>query len=146
MPDGSRYDTVDNSRPFVEAVYDPLPPTIDEQKTNLLSSLATKRYDVEVGGFDYLGKRVLSDRESQSKIQGLMVGIQLLGDAFSTSWKCKDGEWLMLDKNTALGMIGAALTHVSTLYVREGVLADQIKNATTQEELDTLSSLVQNFA
>lgn len=117
-------------------------PTPDELKAALIADLATRRYEIEVGGFDYLGARVMSDRESQSKIQGLMVGVQLMGDSFATSWKCSGGQWLSLDKAGAIGLIAAALSHVSGLYTREAALAAQI---TASDDLTGFADRVAAF-
>lgn len=127
----------------VAAALSSLAPTLNEQKASLLADLASRRYELEVGGFDYMGARVMSDRESQSKIQGLMVGVQLMGDSFTTSWKCSGGQWLNLDKAGAIGLIAAALTHVSGLYSREAALAAQIEAAS---DLEGFQEATANFS
>ena len=126
-------------------MYSPIPPTIDERKFTLLSALADKRWQKEVGGFLFHGKTVMSDRESQSKIQGLSIALAAEGETFGLRWKCANNEWLYLNAATAQELIFAALTHVQTQFNREGELSDQINAATTNEELDALTTVVNAF-
>lgn len=123
------------------AASQPVPVTdLATVKAEATAQLAAMRYEREVGGFDYLGERVMSDRESQSKIGDLALGIQFSGDAFSVAWKCYGGEWLHLDKAGALGLIAAGFSHVGGLFNREAVFSERIQAATTVEEVKAILS------
>lgn len=116
-----------------------------DRKAAMLAQLAYRRWQIEVGGFDFRGKRVMSDRDSQAKIQGLVAGISRAGDDFNTAWKCYGGQWLHLDRAGAEELVDTAIVHISTLFSREAHLSDFINEATTQARLDELQVMVDGF-
>ena len=136
-----RVEVVDGEPRIVEVP--PPTPTLDESKADMLDRLATRRWEVETGGFTFRGRRVKSDADSQAKINGLMTGIALLGDSFHTAWKCSDG-WLQLDARGARELVTAGFAHVAVCFAREGELSAAITSA-TEDELPELADAVEAF-
>lgn len=149
-PEGCTLHIGIHARPFMDRIVDgevvPVTtpePTLAERKAGLISRLAERRWEIETGGFEFRGKVVRSDADSQAKVNALMTGIALLGDSFTTSWKCQNG-WLKLDAAGAKALVAAGLTHVSSCFAREGELAEAI-NAATEQDLPALAETVEAF-
>ena len=149
-PEGCTLHIGIHARPFMDRIVDgevvpvtPPEPTLDERKTGLIARLAIRRWEVETGGFAFRGKVVKSDADSQAKINGLMTGIELLGESFHTKWKCQNG-WLQLDAQGAQELVTAGFAHVALCFAREGDLAAMI-DAAAEEDLPSLAEAVEAF-
>lgn len=98
---------------------------IDELNDLLISQLAGIRYDKEVGGVDYLGKAIQTDRETRANWIGILISAQ--GDAnYTVKWKTIDNSFVEYDANQA---IGAALTvsgHVQKCFAAEEYVKNNI--------------------
>ena len=150
IPEGCTRHVGKIARPFRDRLVGDLieevaevPPTLDDRRANLLSRLATRRWEVETGGFAFRGKVVKSDADSQAKVNALMTGIALLGDSFHTKWKCQNG-WLQLDAQGARELVTAGFAHVALCFAREGDLAAMI-DAAAEEDLPSLAEAVEAF-
>jgi hypothetical protein len=99
-----------------------------------LAEISEARYEEEVGGVEYLGVRMHTDRDSQSKYTGAVVALQATG-TLPENWKGIDG-WLEIpDGSTLMNLASAVAQHVNTCFLREKNLSDQIKAAETNEEV-----------
>ena len=149
-PEGCTMHVGVQARPFLDRLVDgvvvpvtPPEPTLAERKAGLISRLAERRWEIETGGFEFRGKVVRSDADSQAKVNALMTGIALLGDSFATSWKCLNG-WLKLDAQGARELVTAGFAHVALCFAREGELSAAITSA-TEDDLTALASAVEAF-
>ena len=150
IPEGCTRHVGKIARPFRDRLVGDLieevaevPPTLDDRRANLLSRLAARRWEVEMGGITFREKHVKSDADSQAKINGLMTGIELLGESFHTKWKCQNG-WLQLDAQGARELVTAGFAHVALCFAREGDLAAMI-DAAAEEDLPSLAEAVEAF-
>ena len=144
IPEGCTRHVGKIARPFRDRLVGDLieevaevPPTLDDRRANLLSRLATRRWEVETGGFAFRGKVVKSDADSQAKVNALMTGIALLGDSFHNGW-------LQLDAQGARELVTAGFAHVALCFAREGDLAAMI-DAAAEEDLPSLAEAVEAF-
>ena len=114
--------------------------------------ISNKRYQAEVGGIEYNGAQIHTDRESQAKIQAaamvaltkltqgsLPSDVQSLIALLPTSldWKGKN-EWLETDDETTIQLAFLVFNHVQQCYQRERQLQEQIEQATTIGELEAI--------
>ena len=114
--------------------------------------ISNKRYQAEVGGIEYNGAQIHTDRESQAKIQAAaMVALTRLTQGSLPSdvqsliallptqldWKGKN-EWLEADDETIIQLAFLVFNHVQQCYQRERQLQEQIDQATTIEELNEI--------
>ena len=114
--------------------------------------ISNKRYQAEVGGIEYNGAQIHTDRESQAKIQAaamvaltkltqgsLPADVQSLIALLPTrlDWKGKN-EWLEADDETIIQLAFLVFTHVQQCYQRERQLQEQIEQATTIGELEAI--------
>lgn len=114
--------------------------------------ISNKRYQAEVGGIEYNGAQIHTDRESQAKIQAaamvaltkltqgsLPADVQSLIALLPTrlDWKGKN-EWLEADDETTIQLAFLVFNHVQQCYQRERQLQEQIEQATTIEELNEI--------
>jgi hypothetical protein len=111
----------------------PTPPTLEEAKASKLAEIADARYNEEVGGIEFRGVTMHTDRESQAKYIGAIVALNALG-TYPPNWKGMDG-WLAIPDGDTLNALAAAVeSHVSACYAREYALQALIEAATTIEE------------
>lgn len=119
----------------------------DELATSLLAHgvfirpkeyAAAKRYALETRGFIFQGHPIATDRESRVSISGMALGASLLGNEFSTSWKCEDGTFITLDATEALALATSVMSFVSACFGVESSIAAAIESGeiTTVEQVD----------
>lgn len=99
---------------------------------------AAKRYTLETGGYVFRGHRIATDRESRVSISGMALGASLLGDQFSTSWKCADGSFITLDAADALALATEVMAFVSACFGVESEVSAGIASGdiTSIEQVD----------
>ena len=117
------------------------------------AEIANARYQTEVGGIEYNGAQIHTDRESQAKIQAaamvaltrltqdnLPADVQSLIALLPTrlDWKGKN-EWLEADDETIIQLAFLVFNHVQQCYQRERQLQEQIEQATTTAQLKSIS-------
>jgi len=117
------------------------------------AEIANARYQTEVGGIEYNGAQIHTNRESQAKIQAAaMVALTRLtqdnlpADVQSLiallpsqlDWKGKN-EWLEADDETIIQLAFLVFNHVQQCYQKERLLQEQIDQATTVEELEVIT-------
>jgi len=116
------------------------------------AEIANARYQSEIGGIEYNGAQIHTDRESQAKIQAAaMVALTRLTQSSlptevqslvallpaSLDWKGKN-EWLEADDETIIQLAFLVFNHVQQCYQRERQLQEQIEQATTVEGLEVI--------
>ena len=112
--------------------------TLKAVKDEKLSEIADARWENEVGGIEYEGLKVYTDRDSQAKYTGAIVAYDAV-HVLPAAWKCEDG-WLPI--NTIEDLIGLAMAvqqHVQNCYLREGALQQAIAAASTIEAVRAIS-------
>jgi hypothetical protein len=116
----------------------PQPPTLEETKASKLAEIAEARYEEEVGGVEYLGVRMHTDLDSQSKYTGAVVALQATG-TLPENWKGING-WLEIpDGSTLMNLASVVVQHVNTCFLREKNLSDQIKAAESVEVVQAIT-------
>lgn len=127
----------------------PVPPipTLDEAKEAKLAELASERYTEEIGGVDWLRTadnvtyRLDTTDRGCLKLSNAREVAQALGSAYTPQlWKTDTG-WFnaTLEDFTAMGL--AVAQHVQTCFNKEQTLAEQVKNASTVEEVNNINYL-----
>jgi len=126
---------------------------LDKLKAEKIAELANARYQSEIGGIEYNGAQIHTDRESQAKIQAAaMVALTRLTQSSlptevqslvallpaSLDWKGKN-EWLEADDETIIQLAFLVFNHVQQCYQRERQLQEQIEQATTTAQLKSIS-------
>lgn len=85
------------------------------------SKLAAIRYDKEVSGVEFMGKKVKTDRESQSTITSTVVLFNS-GSMNSVDFKCDNNEWLLaLTKESFMLLAAAVSGHVNACFKAEAL-------------------------
>lgn len=97
---------------------------------------AAKRYALEVGGFTFKGHPIATDANSQSKIGNVALGANIIGAAFSTSFKCSDGSFFTLDHDDAIAMATAVMNFISSCFDAEAAVAAGIASGTMKAPAD----------
>lgn len=111
-------------------------PTLDEAKVAKKAEIASDRYNAEVGGMDFYGMKIATDRESVSLIQGAVL--QTVFDTkYILQWKTALGfVTLTAEQLQALGT--AVRVHVQACFDREAELNAQIDASKTVKEVNAI--------
>jgi len=101
-----------------------------------LLEIAHGRWQAETAGITVNGLEIKTDRESQAMITG--AALQALQDsAYTCNWKTEAG-FVPLTAEQIQAVAVAVREHVQGCFDREAVLIEQVKNATTQAELEEI--------
>lgn len=90
--------------------------------------IADQRYNAEIGGFDFNGLTVRSDRESQGLITGAALSA-LLDPSYVCRWKTPTG-FIELNAEQTIGLARAVRIHVQSCFNREEELVNQVRSGT----------------
>lgn len=118
------------------------PRSLDELKEFQWSLIKEKRMEVEYGGFTWNNHLFDSDLVSQSKIQGA-VQLALISASSSTpysvEWTLKDNTVIEMSADDILAAGIALATHLLYCHNLSRLLRENIFNATTREEVLSVS-------
>jgi len=108
----------------------------NKAKEAKFQEIAQSRYTAETAGITVSGVKIKTDRESQALITG--AALQALQDpTYTCNWKTENG-FVTLTAEQIQAVAVAVRQHVQACFDREAVLIEQIKNATTQAELEEI--------
>lgn len=91
--------------------------TLDAIKTEARQALASMRYDKEVGGIEFGGAVVATDRSSQAMLNAAVVKANS-DPAFSVDWKTQNG-FVTLDSTGLIALGNAVSNHVQKCFSAE---------------------------
>lgn len=113
------------------------PVTLESARAQKLREIMAWRYTREIGGVTFEGVTIATDRESQQKIVGALVGMK---DNFSASldWKAADGQWITLTVEMLSAMSRVVFDHVQACYQMEKAYSQLASGATTIEEVGNI--------
>lgn len=97
------------------------------------------RDKAEQGGFEYLGKVFDSDPVSCQRILGASLAAQNASEYFKITWTCKDNSTIELNATELVGLSKALVSWSNECHQKASELKSQIDNATTKEDLDSIS-------
>lgn len=98
--------------------------------------IAQSRYASEISGITVDNIKIKTDRESQALITG--AALQALQDStYTCNWKTENG-FVTLTAEQIQAVAVAVRQHVQACFDREAVLIEQVKAATTIEELEQI--------
>ena len=109
--------------------------TLDQVKLNKKSQLAAYRYQIETGGVTLGGNKILTDRESQSMVNGALSSLKN-GLLTSVDWKGVNG-WVSLTLDTFTPVAQAIATHVQECFTNEKFHCNEIDSL---PDVDTVNS------
>ena len=105
---------------------------LEAAKERKRSEIASARFEAETAGID----GIKTDRESQALITG--AALQALQDpTYTCNWKTENG-FVTLTAEQIQAVAVAVREHVQECFDREAELIEQIKNATTQADLEEI--------
>ena len=111
---------------------------VDGAKQYARDHFASKRYDFEVGGIDFNGLAVRTDRFTVERIyQARFLAKE--DAAFTTDWKLGNGTFLTIDAPTIIGLSDAVTAHLKEAFTKEKTANVSIDAATTLAELQAIT-------
>ena len=111
-----------------------LEPTLEEVKEAKLSSLASIRYEKEIGGIAVSGATIATDRASQALITGAYVSLKQ-GFISSVNWK-GENSWVTLTLVEIEPIAQAVCNYVQACFTKECILAQQISNLSSIADIE----------
>lgn len=97
--------------------FSPPVPQIDKDKT-----LSDYRYLIEVGGVQYLGKIIQTDRETRANWIGILIQAQSNPD-YTVDWKTSDGSFVTYSANQSIQAALTVSAHVQKSFDAEKSVA-----------------------
>ena len=109
---------------------------LEQFKAEKIAELANVRWQEETRGYIYKGHEFHSDRESQNRVfQAYMASLS--DPNFTVTWKTKTG-WLEMTASDFITLYNEFQAFLQGLYQKEKALQEQVKAATTIEELNEI--------
>ena len=115
----------------------PPTPATKEDKAAKLQELASARYDAEVGGMDFNGVQIQTDRFTQSKISSAYAKAKE-DNTLTLNWKTGSG-WVTLDAAAIIDIADALFAFIQSVYSQEKSLSEQVEAAAFVEELQSIA-------
>ena len=113
---------------------------IDEAAANapeaLKAIVADRRYRSEIGGCEWNGYPVATDRASQSKLMAEMLAIVSATRADPSIWKMADGQFVSLSNAEMQSLIMTVRAHVANAFQWEAGLVAMIDDGTIRKRED----------
>lgn len=120
-----------------EAITTSRTPKLEDLKQRALKKLEALRYEREVGGMDFMGMTIPTDRATQSKLDTAHRRASA-DPTYSVKWKIGFNQWVDLDAPTIIAIGDAMEAHIRGAFAWEAVKAEEINTAATQAELDAI--------
>lgn len=118
--------------------------TLAEIKRSAKAEVASRRWEVEVGGIPFGGGTLPSDDRSKVLLASAAEQARRNPD-FVVDWKLSDGSWAPLNAATIIAASESVLAWVSDCFAREKVLCDQIDAAADQAAVEALKPVINAF-
>jgi len=129
-------ETVEFRDDKIVVVYDYQVPDIGVFKNHIKSKVATKRWEVEVGGITIDSVNYATDRESQTKYTAIAVAISQADPVtWSINWKTNSGTFAMLNAAEMTLIINTILQYIQDCFNKEYELQQEIDACTTIEQV-----------
>jgi len=117
-----------------EDVRTPLERAKDEKK----AVIAAWRFSQETKGIMVAGAKILTDRESQSTINGALVSLRE-GLISSVDWKAANGQFVQLTLAEITVVAQAVARHVQACFTTEAQLVSLVDAAATVEDVEAVA-------
>ncbi len=110
--------------------------------------IASHRWEIETSGVEIIlqdGRifKVNSDSDSQSKLTGTLIALQV-GAVSSVGWKSIDKGFQVLNSSELQSVWGQVLLHIQNCFAREAELLELLEN-TPNDELENLIPIIEQF-
>ena len=113
---------------------EPEPMTDEQAREWKYQEIANTRYAEEIGGIDFHGNKIKTDRESQAMLTG--AALQAVNDPqYKCRWKTENDEFVELTAQMILAIAVAVREHVQASFNKEAEKREQIKNAKGLENI-----------
>ena len=112
-------------------------PILGYLKSRKKEEIADARWNAEIGGVEFGGMHMHTDRDSQAKYIGAIVAFQATGK-LPQAWKGIDGWLPITQSDTLMGLAIAVQEHVNDCYEKEATLEAMIDKAKNKTELEAI--------
>lgn len=109
----------------------------EQVKNQYIEKARQKRQEIEQSGFTFNGLTIPTDLTTQAKLNGAVVSA-MLDDEFTTDWQVDSKTFIVLDATTIIELGTMMRNHVSGAFTWQKQKVEEINNATTFEELDSI--------
>ena len=99
--------------------------SLQEAKNQKISELSSKRYSVEIGGFDFNGHIISTDDRSKTLLMGAMIEAMNKPETFPINWKTSNG-FVALNAVQIIAISNAVRSFVQSCFDNEKTHTDNI--------------------
>lgn len=115
-------------------VPEPTPMTDEEARAWKYKEFENARYAQEIGGIDFHGNKIKTDRESQAMLTG--AALQAVNDSqYKCHWKTESGEFVELTAQMILAIAVAVREHVQASFDKEARKRDEVNSKKGLEDI-----------
>ena len=114
--------------------------TLQHYQTLAKDEARAKRWEAEQSGTELNGMTLRTDEHSQSRVTSLVAAVQADPDADNFDFEMQSGEWVTIDRDTAIAIGKAVSNHVQACFTNCKRLHDLIQQAETLEALNDIDS------
>ena len=119
----------------VSATYQVTPRDVSAEKQEMKKRARSERWTAEQCGIDFQGHRICTDEKSQARVAGMVTTLLADPDLATIDFEAQPGEWVTLDRDTAMALGKVVSGHVQACFSHCRVLHDQIEAGTTVAEV-----------
>ena len=119
----------------VRVTYEVTPRDVSEEKQAMKERARYERWTAEQCGFDFQGHHICTDEKSQARVTGMVTTLLADPDLATIDFEAQPGEWVTLDRDTAMALGKVVSSHVQACFSHCKALHDQIDAGTTVAEV-----------
>ena len=119
----------------VSVTYEVTPRDVAAEKQAMKERARSERWAAEQCGIDFQGYRICTDEKSQARVAGMVTTLLADPDLAKIDFEAQPGEWVTLDRDTAMALGKVVSGHVQACFSHCRVLHDQIEAGTTVAEV-----------
>ena len=119
----------------VSVTYEVTPRDVPTEKQAMKERARSERWTAEQCGIDFHGHRICTDEKSQTRVAGMVTTLLADPDLATIDFEAQPGEWVTLDRDTAMALGKVVSGHVQACFSHCKALHDQIDAGTTVAEV-----------
>ena len=119
----------------VTVTYDMTPRDVAAEKKSAKDRARAQRWEAEQCGLEFQGHCICTDEKSQARVAGMVTTLLADPDLATIDFEAQPGEWVTLDRDTAMALGKVVSGHVQACFSHCKALHDQIEAGTTVAEV-----------
>ena len=116
----------------------PYVPTLEDIKTQKISSLKSERDRLEVQPIKWNRSIFDYDEKARERIKDAIIALNQLGEEATLSWTCADHEEVIVSAEDLQQVVLAVAQRSNALHIAYRVAKEKVMNAETEDEVNAV--------